>query len=120
MESMDVLTKARESMNAKTVFAEPITHDGLIVVPAARISGGAGGGTGQGKDQATTGEGGGFGLRSAPVGAFVIKDGSVSWRPALDLNKVILGGQVVAIVALLAARSIIRTLAKRRAFSGVE
>jgi hypothetical protein len=34
--------------------------------------------------------------------------GSVSWRPALDLNKVTLGGQIVAIVALIAARSIVR------------
>jgi uncharacterized spore protein YtfJ len=113
---MDVLTHVRESMDARTVFAEPVTQNGVIVIPAARISGGAGGGTGRsGGDEQPTGQGGGFGLRSTPIGAFIIKDGKVSWRPALDLNKVILGAQIVAIVALLSARSIVRTLARHRA-----
>jgi hypothetical protein len=39
---------------------------------------------------------------------FVIRDGNAAWRPALDLNRVILGGQIVAIVALLVVRSIFR------------
>ena len=47
------------------------------------------------------------------VGAFVIKDGDVQWRPAIDLNRAILVGQVVAIVALLTLRSVVKTLAKR-------
>jgi hypothetical protein len=37
------------------------------------------------------------------------------WRPAVDLNKVILGAQVVAVVALLAIRAIVKTRAKSRA-----
>ncbi len=117
MELMDVIAKARESMTATIVFGEPVNQDGLTVIPAARVTGGAGGGTGQsgkGEGEQQTGQGGGFGLRSAPVGAFVIKDGEVSWRPAVDLNKVILGGQIVGIIALLALRSIVRTLARRR------
>ena len=52
-------------------------------------------------------------LAARPVGAFVIKDGDVRWRPAIDLNRVILVGQVVAIVALLTLRSVVKTLAKR-------
>ena len=49
-----------------------------------------------------------------PAGAFVIRNGSVSWNPALDLNRVILGGQIVAIVALLVVGSIIRARVARR------
>ena len=45
--------------------------------------------------------GGGFGLTAKPAGIYVIRDGDAEWRPALDLNRVILGGQIVAIVALL-------------------
>ncbi len=31
-----------------------------------------------------------------------------SWEPALDVNRIVLGGQLVAIVALLVLRSIVR------------
>jgi hypothetical protein len=56
-------------------------------------------------------------IRSAPVGVFVVKDGIVTWRPSLDLNKIILGGQVVGIVALLTIGSIVRAVLNRRAGS---
>jgi hypothetical protein len=56
-------------------------------------------------------------IRSAPVGVFVVKDGIVTWRPSLDLNKIILGGQVVRIVALLTIGSIVRAVLNRRAGS---
>src|SRR6266542_1553459 len=117
---MDVIAKARESMTAALtglLFALAVAGLARPASRAAGHPGGAGGGTGQsgkGEGEQQTGQGGGFGLRSAPVGAFVIKDGEVSWRPAVDLNKVILGGQIVGIIALLALRSIVRTLARRR------
>ena len=50
----------------------------------------------------------GFGVMAQPAGAFVIKGNEVSWQPALDLNRVILMGQVVAIVALFTARAIVK------------
>jgi hypothetical protein len=56
----------------------------------------------------------GFGVSSRPVGAFVIKGGDVRWEPALDLNRVIVMGEVVAIVALLTAWAIVQAVAKRR------
>jgi hypothetical protein len=42
-----------------------------------------------------------------PAGAFVLRDGRASWNPAPDLNRVILGGQIVAVVALLVLGGII-------------
>jgi hypothetical protein len=67
-----------------------------------------------GGDQAQLQAGGvGFGVSSRPVGAFVIKGSDVSWQPALDLNRIILMGQVVAIVALLTARAIVKAATKR-------
>jgi hypothetical protein len=39
----------------------------------------------------------------------------VMWRPAVDLNKVILGAQVVAVVALLTIRAVVKARAKSRA-----
>jgi hypothetical protein len=32
----------------------------------------------------------------------------VVWRPAIDVNRIVLGGQVVAVVALLVLRSVLR------------
>jgi hypothetical protein len=39
------------------------------------------------------------------VGAYVLRDGELRWQPALDVNRVILGGQVVAVIALLTLRT---------------
>ncbi|GAA4690629.1 spore germination protein GerW family protein [Phytohabitans rumicis] len=109
--TLDLLSNVRESMTARSVVAEPIVRDGLTVVPVARISGGGGGGGGTGPGTAGeegTGTGAGFGISSRPVGAFIIKDGAVRWRPAIDVNRIIIGAQVVAVVALLTFRAIVK------------
>jgi uncharacterized spore protein YtfJ len=96
------------------VFGEPYEKDGVTVIPAARVQGGAGGGSGEDTQGQGKGSGSGFGLTARPVGAFIIRDGELSWRPAVDVNRIVLGGQVVAIVALLTVRAIIRSRAKAK------
>jgi uncharacterized spore protein YtfJ len=113
MNVADVLTKVRDAMTVRTAIGEPVIQDGVVVLPAAKIRGGAGGGIGS-EDAENGGAGGGFGMTSTPVGAFVIKDGKVSWRPAVDVNRVVLGGQLVAIVALLTIRSIVKARRRKR------
>jgi uncharacterized spore protein YtfJ len=113
MNATEVLTKVRDAMNVRTAIGEPVVQDGVVILPAAKIRGGAGGGIGP-EDGENGGAGGGFGLTSTPVGAFVIKDGKVSWRPAIDVNKVIMGGQLVAIVALLTIRTIMKSRHRHR------
>ena len=115
------LQNIRETIDkaADKVFGEPIERENMTVLPVAAVATGGGGGGGsrpsKAKDAADeTGEGGGFGLMAKPAGAFVIKDGSVSWNPALDLNRVILGGQIVAIVALFVVGGIIRARVARK------
>jgi uncharacterized spore protein YtfJ len=49
-----------------------------------------------------SGGGGGFGVRVRAAGVYVVDDAGVRWQPALDLNRVILGGQVLAAVATVA------------------
>ena len=106
-----------EHAAASKVFGVPVSQDGITVLPVARVSGGGGGGGGtggtgasEGRPDATgSGSGGGVGLTAKPLGVFVIRNGTVAWRPAIDLNKVILGGQIVAVVALLVLRAFIRT-----------
>ena len=50
-----------------------------------------------------------------PAGVFVIRDGEVTWKPALDLNLAILGGQVLAGIIAVAAACTARSRAKLRA-----
>jgi uncharacterized spore protein YtfJ len=113
MEVQDVIAQARDTLTVKRVFGEPYEKDGVTVIPAARVQGGAGGGSGEDPQGQGKGSGSGFGLTARPVGAFIIRDGEVGWRPAVDVNRIVLGGQVVAIVALLTVRAIIKAKAKR-------
>jgi uncharacterized spore protein YtfJ len=108
---MDVVNEAKGAMRVSEVFGMPYEKNGITIIPAAKIAGGAGGGGDQAQPQAG---GVGFGVSSRPVGAFVIKGGEVSWQPALDVNRIILMGQIVAIVALLTARAIVKVAVKRR------
>ena len=110
MRVMEFVNETKAAMRVSQVFGEPYEKNGVTIIPAARISGGAGGGGDQQDPQAG---GAGFGVSSRPVGAFVIKGSEVSWQPAIDLNRVILMGQVVGIVALLTLRTIVKALAKR-------
>lgn len=103
------IERVRDTMTVRRVFGDPIERDGVTVIPAANVTGGGGGG---GDVQGNAG--GGFGVVAKPAGAYVIKDGEVRWEPAFDLNRTILVGQIVAIVALLTLRSIVKAIAKRR------
>jgi uncharacterized spore protein YtfJ len=114
MEVQDVIAQARDTLTVKQVFGEPYEKDGLTIIPAARVFGGAGGGSGEDPQGQGRGAGSGFGLTARPVGAFVVREGELRWRPAVDVTRIVLGGQVVAVVALLTVRSIIKALAKAR------
>lgn len=109
MDSIDVSGTVKDVARVDRVFGEPTTLDGVTVIPVARIGGGGGAGSGkQEGERPGEGSGGGFGLGATPAGVFVIKDGDVRWRPVIDVNKVILGGQMVAVIALLTVRAIVR------------
>ena len=94
----EIVTAARDAFSSRLVFAEPVTRDGMPIIPAARVSGGGGGGGGRDREEGQEGSGGGFGLLARPSGAYVMKDGAVRWMPAVDPNRVItvIGAVVVA------------------------
>ena len=104
MNTDEMLKGAQDAMSARRVFGEPIERDGTMFIPAASVRGGGGGGS----DDAGNG-GGGYGVMAHPIGLFEVRDGSATWKPTLDLNRVILGGQIVAIVLLLVLRSIFKS-----------
>jgi len=111
MEPDELMQQARDAVTVKRVFGDPYERNGVTLIPAASLRGGAGGGKGEGGagDSATgSGSGGGFGLTAKPAGVYIIEDGKVRWQPAVDVNRIVLGGQIVAIVGLLVLRSILR------------
>ena len=103
----EILEGARDALTVRRVYGEPIELEGMTVVPAAAVRGGGGGGG----DSEGNG-GGGFGVAARPVGAYVIRDGEVVWRPAVDVNRITLGWQVVSALAVLAAWAVGRRLAR--------
>ena len=96
----EFLSGARDAMSVRRVYGDPIEQNGTIVVPAAAVSGGGGGGG----DNADNG-GGGFGLRARPVGAYVVRDGEVTWKPALDPLRLALVGVAALAILVLSRRS---------------
>ncbi|MGA8361335.1 MAG: hypothetical protein WB793_06870, partial [Candidatus Dormiibacterota bacterium] len=113
MDIAALLEKAPEMLNVRQVIGEPYEKNGTTLLPAVSIRGGGGGGSGDATAGAAGGIGGGMGLTARPVGAYVIRDGEVTWLPAIDVNRIILGGQIVAVAALIIARSIARARTKR-------
>jgi uncharacterized spore protein YtfJ len=109
---LDTVRDVIDHAGASRVFGTPVSQDGITVVPVAKVSGGGGGGGGmspaEGREEAS-GSGGGVGVTAKPMGVYVVKDKTVSWRPAVDANKVIMGTQIVAVTALLVLRAIMKS-----------
>jgi uncharacterized spore protein YtfJ len=99
MKVAELVTTVRDAITVTRVFAEPYEKDGVTVIAAATVAGGGGGGGGH-DDRGQEGEGGGFGVSARPAGAYVIKDGRVRWRPAVDVNRLFATIGAVAIAYL--------------------
>jgi uncharacterized spore protein YtfJ len=117
--SVDLLIEsARDALTVRRVFGEAYVSGDTTVIPVAKVMGGSGMGYGgaarpdagdstgahDGAARGAEGEGGGggFGMLAKPAGVFVVRDGSVQWQPALDVNRLALGGQILVAVAVLA------------------
>lgn len=110
MKVEQIIGTARDSLTVRRVYGDPWQQDGLIVIPAASVLGGGGGGEGH-DPKGQDGQGGGFGVSARPAGAFVIKDGTVTWRPALDPNRVVLVLGAMGIAYLLSRPRVLRARA---------
>ena len=126
---------ASDALNVRRVFGEAYERNGTWVIPVARMMGGSGAGFGSGRggpglhgahapqredagdDVGAMGEGsgggGGFGIRVRPIGVYVVDDSGVHWRPSIDVNRMILGGQAVAIVVSLVLARVLRRRRRR-------
>jgi uncharacterized spore protein YtfJ len=95
-------------VNARTVYGEAVTHEGITVIPVARATWlGAGGG-----DRSTQGGSGLAGaLRIKPVGYVEIKDGETRFKGFFDMGvvvQIILSYSIVAAITFAGIRKIIQ------------
>ena len=108
-----------DSSSVRRVFGEPIERNGILIIPVASIRGAFGGGEGAtaptrgAESPAPTSWGGGGAWSASPAGTYVLKNGEMSWVPAVDANRSILLGCLTGMVALLVIRSVVRTIVKR-------
>ncbi len=109
----DFVERARDVFTVRRVYGDPVEVDGVVVVPAATVSGGGGGGTGIEPD-GRQGNGGGFGIHARPAGALVIRGDDVRWEAAPDPERRIVAVAVVAVVGILAMRSLLKPRRRRR------
>jgi uncharacterized spore protein YtfJ len=112
----ELVNSTRDALTVKRVYGEPFERDGLAVITAASVRGGAGGGAGH-DDKGQQGEGGGFGMTGSPAGAYVVQGGTVKWLPAVDPNRIFLMVGMAVIAYLLMRPRMVRARARAAAHS---
>lgn len=97
---VDVVAAQVDRLGVHQVFGSPVQQGGTTLVPVAKVR--ADGGFGGRRPD----RGGGFGFVARPAGAWAIgENGSVTWHPAVDMNRIVLGGQL-ALAAVLVATAV--------------
>jgi len=105
-EKRELISTARHVMSVKRVYGDPYEKNGLTIIPAAIVGGVAGGAGGDQAGDESDGERG-FGLMARPSGAWIVQDDQVTWKPAIDVNRIVLGGQIIAFTAIFMAGRIL-------------
>lgn len=111
MQIADMVRETQDAITVRRVFAEPYEVDGVTVIAAAKVGGGAGGGGGH-DEKGDEGEGGGFGVQARPAGVYVVRNGDVQWRPAVDVNRALTAMATVLVVAMITRARIARARMK--------
>ncbi|MEV0198936.1 spore germination protein GerW family protein [Nonomuraea sp. NPDC050691] len=117
MDIRQLIEKSGDAAIVRRVFGEPVRQGDVTVVPVARVAGGGGGGEGRREgaegEESGTGSGGGYGYAAWPAGVYVIKNDDVRWQPAVDVTRIVVGGQIAFVVLVLALRSILNKRRRR-------
>ena len=83
----NTIAKIREMVDVNSVIGEPITADGITIIPVSKVSVGFGGGGSDyvsrnaNKQENPFGGGAGGGVKVTPIAFLIIKDGSVRMLP---------------------------------------
>ena len=111
----ETLETLLEAADVNKVYAQPIQHEGTLIIPAAEVTAGAGFGAGYGAGSPPTEEGGGSGgggggggkTFARPVAVIIADKNGVRVEPVMDPTK-------IALTALTAFGFIFGDIAKMR------
>jgi len=99
----ETIRGTKDALTVRRVFGDAYELDGVTIIPVARVAGGAGGGGGQGEEpddeggrSVGSGYGTGFGMGVSPLGVYEVRGSTVTWKPAMDINRTVKGGQVLS------------------------
>lgn len=80
-----------DRLDRDQVFGPVVERAGTTVIPVAKVRA-----TNNSGRNGTLAARAGNSIGAKPAGAFVITpDGKVAWHPAVDVNRIVLGGQLV-------------------------
>ena len=96
----DIVGRLGGAARADAVYGEPVTADGVTVIPVARAEWGFGGGTGP----ADEGGGAGGGIRVRPVGFIEMRDGHARFRPIVDPARMVFIAALAGVTGALLLR----------------
>ncbi|MFE0251014.1 spore germination protein GerW family protein [Streptomyces sp. NPDC059010] len=88
--SVTLLERLAEKLGGRAsvtaVYGEPVTADGVTVIPVAKVGFGFGGGAGRAVEGTKLGDGGGGGggVEAKPLGYIEIRDGNATYKPIRD------------------------------------
>jgi len=111
-----LLGRIGDSISGHKSFGPSYEKDGILIIPVAYVFGGGGGGESDepvqpGKDKTEKpetnqkkGSGGGYGLVTWPIGAYVVQDGQVRWVPVIDPAMMMTSGALAIAVVLKSLR----------------
>jgi uncharacterized spore protein YtfJ len=112
------LDAVKDTLSVKRVFGDAYQVNGTTIIPVAAVRGGGGGGGGEGtapdKEETGSGAGMGFGVNDRPVGVYILENGTTTWSPAVDVTRIVLGGQLVVLGAILVLGRVLRHRHRRR------
>jgi len=83
---------------ARAVFGQPVSNDGVTIIPVAKVTtmGGGGGGWSDDKNkEGDTGGGLGFSTTAEPEGMIMMNDGEVKYKQNWKLKPLMWGGFLV-------------------------
>lgn len=94
----DTLSALATRLQDNQVFGPAVQQGDTTLVPVAQVRTGGGLG-GRGK----RGSGGGIGAVARPIGAWAVTSEGATWHPAVNVNRIVLGGQLAFTVMAVAA-----------------
>lgn len=115
------LEKLLDRANVAAVFGEPVTENGITVIPVADVFFGMGFGYGRGPAGEASGEdaaeessggGAGGGGRARPVGVVRISEKGARFEPVVDPTRMAIGGMALAAWTVFWIGLVVKSAAK--------